>query len=334
MFGEHQGRGDLDVGSRSVRLRGGRLDDVRIERRRDRPRRQQHTLGHAEQLLEIRGARPVRADDPERGVGQLAQLGIGEAGADRAQAHRRGSVGLPTPDASERAEGLVAAGERAEESSERSRRGGHQRLGRRVERVALVERRDRLSELEERVVELDGVVLVRRRHVGDLDVREHGVDGPDQLPATPRHGVDLGDGAPPRVARLLGGHRREELDPDLVGVGAVGVVVADVVVRGSARILGEHAGAEPVAEHAEDVVAQRRGRWCAARRIEPLVTGGGEQGRRATSRPAKTSQRSTSEHGTSPGAVDGIRAVYHVNTSPAARRFSRGPVRRSGSAGR
>jgi hypothetical protein len=39
---------------------------------------------------------------------------------------------------------------------------------------------------------------------------------------------------------------------------AVGVVVADRVERGAGQVLGERAGAEPIAHQAVDVVAERR----------------------------------------------------------------------------
>ena len=282
---EEEGPRELERGARPAGLVGRRIDAEVAQRRVGRRGRHHLLLEDREHLLELRGRAAAGGEERERRRGQRPQVGVRERRPHRAEAHLEGPVTAPPPHVRERVAHRVDAGgagggavavvaarrggsagagarraQRREEPAHRPRLGGHEGSARGDDGVALVEGRERLGEGHERRVQADRRAGSRRRDVRDLDVREGGVERADHVAAPLRQALELGHREAPRpyLGRVGGIGRGQHRDVDRVAVVALGVVVADGRVRGAREIFDERAGAEPVAEDAVDVVAERR----------------------------------------------------------------------------
>jgi hypothetical protein len=251
---EEQGPHDLDLEARPIRLERGLVHGDRGHLR-VRLEGAELLLDDAERVLELalQGAPgPGAVEEQPR---EAAQVRVGEHGADRAEGPGQGAVALAAAHAGQGLAGLLRGRERVHQGAEGLRRRRHQRgLGVLLGAVGagLVERGQALGEAVEGVVEADLLLLVHR--VRDLLVRERRVEGLDQVRAVAPHRLDLGDGEAPRVGGL--GGRRQQLGVHRRGAPALAALVADRAEGSAGDVLGEGAGADPIAERRVDLLAE------------------------------------------------------------------------------
>jgi hypothetical protein len=271
----------------------------RGERRVRRLRRRELVLGGREELLELRGGGPLRPQHAERCLGECAQPGIREGRLHGAELRRERPVRVPRPHPREGRLGLVRLRDRVQHAPQRARRRREERIPLVVEGVRLVERRERLSELHQPVVQPHLIAFVRRRDVVDLHVGERRVERPHEIPAPPRHRAHLRDRARAHLRGLVARDGWQNALVHVVRVFPFCGRVAERLKALPAPILGERRRPEPIAEHPVEIVPQREGRAGLPRGVD-LLAGGeprdGEHGTEADGSARKREAKTTTFH--------------------------------------